>query len=370
MKAATVRQEIPDDMLRGHYLIVQPSGVKSWAIRYRHHGISRKYTIGTFPRFDLKTARERARDALRSVEEGRDPANEKAESKKVRTAEELCREFIDNHCKHNNRSSTVYLVELALQNHVLPAWRGRVVTDITRDDIKSLLRKIAVETPAAANRLHAIIRKMFNYAFDEGLVKESPCVRIAQITKHEDRDRVLSDSELRSIWIAADQVGYPFGSVVKVLVLTGQRRNEVAEMRWSELDLDRGIWTLPAARCKNGKSHEVQLAPQVVKILRSVPRMSDYVFSYDGGHSPLTMSSNLKDRIDVSAKVEDWRLHDLRRSAASGMAKLGIGPHIIDKILNHTNGAVRGVAAIYNRHDYGDERRKALATWADHIYSL
>jgi len=370
LKPATVRREIPDDMLTGHYLIVQPSGVKSWAIRYRHHGISKKLTLGGFPLYDLKTARERARDALRMVAEGGDPANEKAEAKKVRSVEELCREFIDNHCKHKNRPSTIKLVELALQNYVLPAWRGRTATDITRDDIKSLLRKIATEKPAQANRVHAIIRKLFNYAFDEGLVKESPCQRIAQISKNEDRDRVLSDSELRAIWLAADKMGYPFGTVIKLLILTGQRRCEVSEMQWKELDLERSIWTLPASRCKNNHSHEIQLSPQAVSILRAVPRMGDYVFSYDGGRSPITMSSQLKDRIDLLAKVGDWRLHDLRRSAASGMAKLGIQPHVLDRVLNHVTGAVRGVAAVYNRFDYGDERRKALATWATHIYSL
>jgi integrase len=263
------------------------------------------------------------------------------------------------------------LVELIMQNYVVRAWRGRTAAEITRADIKALLREIASTKPTQANRVHAVVRKLFRWAADEEIISSSPCQGIARVAEEEDRERVLSDQELRRVWLAADQMGFVFGDVIKMLLLTAQRRNEVSQMEWSELDLDRAIWTLPAARCKNGHSHEVQLSPQAVNILRSIPRIGDskYVFTLNG-HSPITMSSQLKDKIDALANVPDWRLHDLRRTAASGMARLRIPPHVLDRILNHVQGSVSGIAKIYNRHDYGNERREALAAWANQLYSL
>jgi integrase len=369
-KPAATRKEIPDALLRGLYLVVQPSGLKSWAVRYRNRQRkSKKLTIGSYPLFDLKAARERARTALRDVAEGGDPANKKQQ--KSYTIEKLTADFLEHYCRHNNRPKTIKLVELIMQNYILPAWRGRTAQEITRANIKSLLREIASSKPVQANRVHAVVRKLFRWAVDEEIISSSPCQGIARVAEEKDRERVLSDQELRRVWLAAEQMGFAFGDVIKVLLLTAQRRNEVSQMEWSELDLDRAIWTLPAARCKNGHSHEVQLSPQAVNILQSIPRIGDskYVFTLNG-HRPIYMSSQLKSRLDRMAKVEDWRLHDLRRSAASGMAKLGIPPHVLDKVLNHVAGSIGGIAKIYNRHDYNDERREALALWSKHIAAL
>jgi integrase len=359
-------------LLKGLYLIVQVSGAKSWAVRYRHHGATRKLTIGAYPLFDMKAARDKAREALRAVAEGRDPGRDKLEAKRATvTIEQLAEDFIEHHCRRHNRPSTVRLAELALRNHVLPHWRGRTAGQITRADIRDVLRKIAATGGAHANRIHAVIRKMFGWAVDEEIVKESPCNGVKRVAQEHDRERVLTDQELGKIWLAAEKIGYPHGDVVKLLALTAQRKSEVVRMAWDELDLSRGIWTLPATRSKNHRSHEVQLSRGAVAILQSVPRIdgSRFVFSLDG-KAPIWMSSQAKQRLDMLAGVQDWRLHDLRRSAASGMARLGISPHILDRCLNHVQGTVRGIAAIYNRHDYNDERRAALQTWAKHIASI
>ena len=177
---------------------------------------------------------------------------------------------------------------------------------------------------------------------------------------------MLSDDELLSLMRVADTEGYPFGNALKMLVLTGQRRSEVAEMRWLEVDLDRAVWTIPAARSKNDQSHEVPLSAPAVSLLRSLPRFlaSDWVFTTTG-RSPVSGFGRVKRRLAVG--MSDWRIHDIRRTVASGMARIGVEPHVIEKVLNHKSGIISGVAAVYNRYAYDKEKRIALDKWAGHV---
>jgi integrase len=170
---------------------------------------------------------------------------------------------------------------------------------------------------------------------------------------------------------AADAEGYPFGHVIKLLVLTGQRRSEVAEMRWSEIDLERRVWTIPSSRSKNGHAHEVPLSAAAINVIGSVPRFlnSGYVFTTTG-QAAISGFGRAKNRFEEVLGIENWRMHDLRRTAASGMARLGVGPHVIEKVLNHKTGIISGVAAVYNRYAYENEKREALERWAMHINSL
>jgi integrase len=185
------------------------------------------------------------------------------------------------------------------------------------------------------------------------------------------RDRVLSDAEIVRVWNACDVIGWPFGTLFRILLLTAQRRDEVAELRWLELDLNAALWTLPKERAKNNRTHEVPLAPTVVEMLAARPRLdeSDLIFTTNG-KTAVSGFSQAKRRLDELAGVQDWRLHDLRRTATTGMAKLGVEPHVADRILNHKQGVIRGVAAVYNRHAYLDERRAALNLWAAYVLRL
>jgi integrase len=197
------------------------------------------------------------------------------------------------------------------------------------------------------------------------------------------RDRVLSAEELRLVWLATERQDWPFGPFVKLLLLTAQRLNEVAGMRWSELDLDAAMWTLPAERAKNDKAHHVPLSVQAIALIRSLPRLdgTDFVFTTTG-RTPISGFGRAKQRLDETvqtirreeaevagesfdkaAAFPEWRFHDFRRTAVTGMAEMGIAPHVADRILNHVQGTIRGVAAVYNRHAYLDERRKALQDW-------
>jgi integrase len=214
---------------------------------------------------------------------------------------------------------------------------------------------------------------MFNWAIDREIIQASPVVRIPKPGKETDRDRCLSDDELRAIWMAAEAVGWPFGPCVKLLILTAQRRDEVAHIRWSEIDLEAGMWTLPRERTKNSKAHEVPLSPMAVDVLRSLPRSDrvDLVFTTTG-RTPISGFSQFKKRIDALSKVgltdaDEWVFHDFRRTVTTNLAKMGIPPQVADKVLNHVQGTIKGVAAVYNRHGYLDERRAALNAWANRL---
>jgi integrase len=262
---------------------------------------------------------------------------------------------------------------------VLKAFKGRKVQDVTKRDIVDLLNAVKRrDAPVMSNRVLAVLKKLFNWAAEEDIIEASPCAMVKPRAKETSRDRVLSDQELRLIWGAAHSDEGPFGQIVKLLVLTGQREGEVAALRWSELDLEGKTWTLPASRAKNAEVHLVPLSDSAVSILKSVHRIksSDFVFFNDSG-TFFSGFSRAKSRIDdVIAKANEgkplpgWTIHDIRRTVATGLAQLGIEPVVIEKLLNHRGGILRGVAAIYQRYGYGKEKRTALNAWASHVESV
>ena len=377
LKPGPGRKEIADRHLPGLYLVVQPSGRRSWAVRYRHQGRPRKHTLGSYPALDLKTARSLAGQALRAVAEGRDPGREKIEARTEipDTVEVVARQFVDSHCRRLNRPRTLESTEQLLRQHVLPRWGQRLARDITRRDVLELTDGIIDSgRPVAANRALAVVRTLFNWACDRDILPASPCVGVRPPTPETARDRVLSDAELALLWSAATRLGGPFATLVQLLALTGQRRSEVARMEWAEIDLANSLWTLPAARCKSGKSHEVFLSQPAVAILQAFPRFAEgnFVLSTDGG---LTASSNYganKRRLDalLPADFKAWRLHDLRRSVASGMARLGVQLPVIEKVLNHSSGSFAGIVGVYQHHSFAIEKAKALALWGQHVAGL
>jgi integrase len=377
MKPRPARQEVPDSFLPGLYLIQQPSGAKGWAVRYRHHGQSRKLTLGSYPALGLKDARELGAKALRAVAEGRDPGREKilARSTKADSIEHVVEQFLERHVRRSNRPRPAQETERLLRQHVLPRWRGRMVHEITRRDILEILDRVVDSgAPIAANRVFAAVRKLFNWCTARDILAASPCAGVKPPTVERARDRVLSDDELRLVWRAADKLGGTFGSLVKLLALTGQRRDEVARMRKEEVDFENLLWTLPPARTKNNQPHEVPLSNAALAVLQKVSRIkeSPFVFSTNGGASPASGYSKNKRRLDalLPADMPAWRLHDLRRTCASGMARLGINLPIIEKVLNHASGSFAGIVGVYQRHSFADEKRAALEAWGNFIGAL
>lgn len=375
MKVGDVRREIPDAHMPGLYLVVQPTGAKSWAVRYRRTGQPRKHTLGTYPAIDLKSARALAGSALRAVAEGRDPAREKALERTIvpDTVEAVAVRFIDLHCRRANRPRTLEGTQQLLDLHVLPRWRRRLIKDIARRDVLELLDGIVEGgRPVAANRVLTAIRKLFNWAIERDIIAASPCAGVKPPTPEQSRDRVLSDSELRNVWLASNGIGGPFGTLVKLLVLTGQRRDEVARMEWCEVDLDARLLTLPKERSKNGQRHEIPLSSLAIEILQTLPRIGDrFVLTTDG----VTPSSNYganKKRLDalLPPDMPAWWLHDIRRTVASGMARLGVNLPVIEKVLNHASGSFGGIVSVYQRHDFAEEKRRALDAWGAFVTDL
>jgi integrase len=251
-------------------------------------------------------------------------------------------------------------------------WGKRDVRGISKEDVLSILDGIVKKGyPSAANHAFRQVRKLFNWGVERGIVETSPCQGLKEPSKSVKRDRVLAKGELIAIWEAAHEMGYPYGHIIKLLILTGQRREEVAGMRWDELDLTHNIWTIARDRNKSDREHSVPLSPQVMQIIKSIPQTNDtLVFPARGTDKQVSGFSKWKKKIDELSNTSGWTVHDLRRTVATELAGLNVQPHVIERVLNHSNGILGGVAGIYNRFGYQDEMREALNLWADTVNEI
>jgi integrase len=367
------RDYIWDTSLPGFGLMATAKGGRSYVVQYRlGTGRSRRMRIGDPKTVNLDEARRLARVKLGEVAGGADPqAQRRAERQEHRagrhdTVAVVVQRYLDRHAKPHLRWHPE--LKRTLERDVVSKWRDRAISDIADTDVAALIETIADRAPVQANKTLVAIKMMMNWCVDRRILKASPAAGLKPPTPEKSRDRVLLDDELRAVWLAADAEPYPFGPCVKLLILTAQRRDEIAGMRWDEVDLDAATWVIPAARAKNGQAHEVQLSTQAIDILRQLPQVegAEYAFTTTG-RSKVSGFSKLKLRLDQASKVNDWIFHDLRRSAVTGMARLGIPPHVADKVLNHRQGSIRGVAAVYNRFEYQPERRAGLQAWANFV---
>jgi integrase len=380
-KAGDARREIPDGLLPGLYLVTQPapSNAKSWCVRYRHAGLPRKLTLGSWPAIDLATARDLGRKALIEVKRGKDPRDEKLAARAVaKTAKRddvgtVVSEFIERYAKVNTRSWRA--TERLFKTHVLPHWQGRPVQSITKRDVLDLLDRIVARGKLImANRVLAHTRKLFAWCVDRDILTISPCAGIKAPAPERIRDRTLDDHELRIVLLAARKLGWPFGAQLELMVLAGCRLREAADATWLEIDFDERLWRIPGSRTKNGKSLDLPLSDQAIAVLKRTPRIagrSGYVFTLDGNR-PIAGFSWYKQKLDrVCAKpVAKWTLHDIRRVPASGMARLGVNLPVIEKCLNHASGSFAGIVGVYQKHSFADEMRDAFQRWGVHVEQL
>ena len=389
------KREIPDGGQTGLYFVIGPRAAK-WIVRYRSPstGENVKLTIGDYgaekPALGLHDARQEAHRKLLLVSEGHDPRNvDVAISYRSLTVEQAFSTFVEKHSEVRNKASTVREVRAFVDREVVPRWRRRKFQTIMRSDIVALVDAIAADRPHAAVKGRAILSKAFGWFAMKGIVTESPFRDIEVPAPSVQRDRVLTDDEIRWLWSATAKIGWPFGDLARLLLLTGQRRNEVAWARWSEFDLESSepVWTIPGERTKNGRPQILPLSPPLVGMLKSLPRIVDEggkpspFLLTTTGTTPISGFSRPKKKLDEEmlkaareigafaedATLESWTYHDLRRTAASGMAGLGVPVHVVEAVLNHKSGAISGVAAIYNRHDYMAEKRQALEAWANRV---
>ena len=362
-----------DTDITGLAVKVTPKGKKTFLVQYRPGGRgtpTRKVFLGPYGDVTLHKAKTEARRILGLRAEGRDPALERQLAKQRAISNkfsDIARQFLEMHASQNR---TVDETARILKRDVLPKWDKRSIHDISKRDVNDLLDAVVARgSPTMTNRLLAALRKLFNWCVSRGVITASPCAGIDAPSKEKARDRVLSDDELVTIYNTARQMGGAFGSIIEMLILTAQRRNEVSEMTWDELDLDNNLWTIPGSRTKNEKPHFVHLSDLSCGVLSNLSPAGDFVFT-SNGRSPFSGFSKSKKRLDGLSGVTNWRLHDIRRTVVSGMAQLGIQPHIADKILNHQSGTISGVAAVYQRHEFIDERKTALDAWSYHVQSL
>lgn len=380
------RMEIPDNLCTGLYLVVQTTGRKGWQVRYRHGGVHRRMTLGAFPTLSLAAARVRAREVMAAASEGRDPAEEvkAATAPKVADDRDLVRSLIkDFHKRHLSTLRTGEAVKRELDRHVVTAWGDRDVASITRRDVIELLDGIADSgRVVTANRVRAYLGKFFAWCIQRDILPLSPVAGVKPVAREASRDRVLSDAEVRWLWQACEEEGFPWGPMGQILLLTGQRLSEVARMTDSEID--GALWRLPAARTKNGRAHAVPLSDSTGDVLRAVPRIKSatgYVFTTSGEtpvsgfhkareHLARRMVENAAKERGEPVSIDHWTFHDLRRTAATGMARLGIPVRVTEAVLNHVSGTGGGIVAVYQRHDFADEKRSALDAWSRMVLQL
>ena len=326
-------------------------------IRYRHNGTQTVKSIGRHGPLTPNTARAKAKQLLGVVAGGIDPFAQALSGEGFPGAVERYLE------RKRSSLKPTYFVEASryLRSHAAPLHSLRL-SQTDRRKVAALLGEIETSCgPAARNRLRSTLSAFFNWCITEGLLETNPVQGTAKANEGGSRERVLTKDELRQLWrsLGEDE----FSDVVRLLLLTGQRRNEIGKLQWGEIDLGRKLLTLPPARTKNSRQHEVPLSHQALALLERLPRRnsSDFLF----GRRGFSIWALAKAKLDARAGIADWHLHDLRRCAATYMAELKVQPHIVEAVLNHVSGHKAGVAGVYNRAKYSDEMREALQRWAD-----
>ncbi len=362
------RTDFFDTTLPGFSVRVSPSGRKSFCVLYRRGRRLRRLTIGRHSVLSLKQAREIAREALVEVAKGGDPAARKIEDRKAPTFAELASEYLERYAKPNKRSWCED--QRIIQNKLNPVLGRIPAKDITRADVRRLLDDIVRRpAPVEANRTHALLRKLYNWAISQDLVEHTPCFGLPRPAKERPRHHVLSEDDLRRFWEGLEAEGRSTSAIFKLRLLTAQRGGEVHSMEWTHVDLESAWWTIPSEHSKNALPHRVPLSPPAIALLKEVHGLSSFskwIFPNQKGDFHINTLQRAVERIRRRTGV-DFRGHDLRRTAASFMTSMGISRIVVARILNH---AERGVTAVYDRHSYDPEKRQALEAWAQRLEEL
>jgi integrase len=360
------------------------SGTKSWFIMTRLDGKLIRVTLGKYPALSLAAAREEARRTLHLIQAGKDPRRIKAEAKQKRRVDRdntfaICaEEFLHKYAERYLRPSTQREYQRILTGSDTKAWHDRPISEISKRDVLDLIEEIDGRgSPGASKRALAYLRKFFGWCAERDIIAIVPTDRIRSPHPDVKRDRVLSDDELRYVLRAVDGEQSIFSPMLRILILTGQRRAEVAGMLWSELrdlEFDRAYWEIPGHRTKNKHAHLVPLSRSVRDVLLRLPKVGDFLFTTTG-ETPVSGFGKMKARLDARintmrqhdglAELLPWTLHDLRRTLVTVMnEKLGIAPYVVEAVVNHVSGSAKaGVAGVYNRALYLDDRRRALNAW-------
>ena len=370
------RKDITDSVMQGLNIRVSSTGVKSWCHAYRYGGKQIRMTFGRWPDILLVQARQIVKEHKVELAMGNNPValrDEKIiaelnQEQENRTIADFSAEFIEKYVTphHKRPKDTIRFIE----NHILPAFGHKAARDITRKDVIKLLEQIKSSSkPSAANHVLVILRRMYNWAIEQDELEVNPCLNIKKPVPIKERERVLSKNEIKGFLLACNEIGYPYGQLCQLLLLTGQRCNEIARLKWEYIDFEERVIRIPAENTKAKRGHDVPLSDLAIHILRTIPRFTGpNIFTSGNGIKPVNGFSKTKKRFeDYFNPRENWRFHDLRRTAATNMAELGVPLHTISRVLNHAEG---GVTRIYARHSYLNEKREALNLWADTVENI
>jgi integrase len=387
--AAGKRYILPDAQVPGFGVRVTDRGSVSFVLVARYAGSKNPVPrqIGDYPAIDLAKARQVAREWREDIAKGVDPKDKAAGVKRQaerdrleearRQANTFGAAFDAYAAERLSELRTGDGVKMAVEKHVMPAWRHRPLTDIRRPDAKELLRTVAKASPIGANRIRSYLVTFGKWAEEEDRIEASPFANLKPPTKERARERVLTDLEIRAIWRACAEMG-AFGRAFRFMLATGQRRSEVGDMEWREFDETKGLWTIPRERVKADRAHEVPISAFALSILAETPKIGDHVFASRGprgrqeGTAPVSGWSKAKIRLDELALAElkrlagddavlpEWHLHDLRRTCATRMGGLKVERLTISKVLNHAEG---GVTRVYDLERYRPEKSAAMESW-------
>jgi integrase len=354
--------EIFDLGFPGLALRVGHGGARSFVLFHRVGGKQKRTTLGRWPRVSLADART----AWRNVAEGRDPIPGRQSDALL--FDKVIEEWLRRD-QSENKPSSQYQVARIVESDLLPAWRGKPVADISKRDVIALLDSIVDRgAPIKARQTYSHINRFFRWCIERDILKANPMAGLKRPGNGKSRERVLSDAELAKVWRGADRMG-PLGSVVRLLILTGARREEITQLRWSEIRDDH--IHLEGTRTKTGAAHIIPLSAPAQQLLNNPPRIagSDFVFTTNGIKA-ISGWARPKIDLDTASGVSDWRIHDLRRTVATGMQKLGVTLQTVEAVLGHTSGSRGGIVGVYQRHDFADEKRVALEAWGAHVGAL
>lgn len=372
-----------DSEVKGFGIRASAGGSRRFVLQYRTDAsrTPKRISIGPVDALSLDEARKQARTLLAKAHTGDDPHARKQASKAQ--AAQTLGSVADAYLKHaekRQKPGTLYQTTLHLTKHWAPL-RALPLSSVKRADVAARLTELADSSGGvSANRSRSALSSMFSWAIAEGLTELNPVIGTRKPAEEKSRERVLTESELKAVWNACRDTAY--GRIVRLLILTGQRREEVGAIQDGELDLEAGLWTIPGGKVagsrttKNKREHVVPLSPAAVAILREAPRLAgrDFLFGEGvGGFSGWSKSKAALDKrlVEAGTPVAEWTLHDLRRTAATMMAdKLGVFPHVIEAVQNHVSGSKAGVAGIYNRAQYMAEKRSALEAWEKFLLNL
>jgi integrase len=378
--------DVIDTVVPGFGVRVSQTGRRTFVLVGRFPGGKNptRRALGEYGALTLEQARSKARNWLELIRKGIDPKvqEERGRREELRkqqtTFEAVAEDFIERHVKGQRKAKDT---EREIRKELISRWKARPISEIARDDVVRLVEEIADRpAPYLAHIVLGHIRSLFNWAINRGTygLESSPCDRLrpaALIGPKEPRQRVLEDAELTSIWRSSEILGYPFGPLYRLLLLTGARKGEIAGARWREFDLGKGVWTVPPERFKSNATHLVPLSVQASAVIEALPRFTkgDHLFSTTFGEKPVSGFSKAKARLDAimaggsGAPPVPWVIHDIRRTVRTRLASLRIADMVAEMVIGHGR---KGLQRVYDQHSYEAEIREALELWAGRLREI